>query len=154
MYIVCIYIYNISWYYIYTHIYIWQQAALWSTNTSNISNIPNIPNISNISNSKVSTSAGAKWSGPGLLQVLWVEAPPGRDRVREGGKRSSSAEQQVQKDLLEDHEEWSRWRSCEKPVEPCGANTWTRKSREITCGLDYTSVRPCVKGVRLGVAVV
>ena len=44
--------------------------------------------------------------------------------------------------------------SCCKPFSPCGEDTWPGKSPETACRLDHTSGCPCVKGIRLGLAIV
>ena len=40
------------------------------------------------------------------------------------------------------------------PLDPCGEDTWQGSSRETECRLDHPSGRPCVKGIRMGLAIV
>ena len=70
----------------------------------------------------------AKGSGPGMLQVLWIEVAQPWICIRQNGRwclcRSNSAKQSVQRALQQNHEKWGRCRICEEPFRPCGEDTW------------------------------
>ena len=70
----------------------------------------------------------AKGSGPGMLQVLWIEVAQPRICIRQNGRWClCRSKQSVQRALQQNLKKWGRCRICEEPFRPCGEDTWRER---------------------------